>query len=113
MIAATIPDATRLHIERFDKAVSSVQAAPTDGHRTARRGRVHQLGGELKTHADSLVEKLEKGEAWLNTSATVGPNGERNTSDHPQWAQREAQWFSWEAEYRAVMDALERGKAVL
>ena len=112
-MATTMPDRTADVIARFDEAMARAKRAVGPDKTAALMRQVYRLGADLKAHADDLESKLEKGEAWLNANATVGPNGERNASDHPQWHQREAQWFAWEAEYRAVMDALERGKAVL
>lgn len=113
MTTATISDTARDHIERFDKAVQSVKAAPTDGHAEARMRQVYDLGGALKDRANDLEAKLERGADWLDANATDSDDGNRNEPGHPQWEEREAQWFVWEAEYRAIMDALERGKAVL
>ena len=105
-MATAIPDRTSDVIVRFDEAMARAKRAVGEEKTAALMRQVYRLGADLKQHSDDLVSKLEKGEAWLQAHGDDDP-------PHPQWQQREDQWIAWLKEYEAVMDALERGKAVL
>lgn len=98
----SIPDGTASVITRFDKALRDVRIAPTLGHAKARLLMVYRLGAELKQQSNRLVQQMEKGDAWLAAN-----------KEHHKFSEREDQWLVWKVEYRAIEDALERGKAIL
>lgn len=100
--SSSIPDITVSMINRFDGAIRDVRIAPTLGHAKARLPMVYRLGAKLKQQANTLVQQMEKGDAWLDAN-----------KEHHKFSEREDQWLGWEAEYRAIEDALERGKAML
>lgn len=105
-MAMAVPDRTSDVIDRFDEAMTRAKRTVGEAKAAALMRQVYRLGADLKQHADELVSKLEKGEAWLQAHGDDEP-------PHPQWQSREDQWLAWLKEYTAVMDALERGKDVL
>ncbi len=105
-MATAVPDRTADVIVRFDEAMARAKRAIGEAKTAELMRQVYRLGADLKAHSDDLVSRLEKGEAWLQAHGDDDP-------PHPQWQQREDQWLAWLKEYEAVMDALERGKAVL